>query len=120
MSRQQRCKGAASSFRVAALSVQDLIELRANSWVARREVMGPKKIDQVHADAYRDAANRFQAATGQGKLNRSWRAGAVEGHGSYRGGLPQRYAVLSCLAEPAASPAATYSLVLSEPKSSCL
>jgi hypothetical protein len=30
---------------------QDLIDLRAHRWVARRKVEGPKKIDDIHKDA---------------------------------------------------------------------
>ena len=40
------------------------MELRWNQWIARREVEGPKKINQVHADARRDDANRARAAAG--------------------------------------------------------
>ena len=36
----------------AAIScVQDVIDLRAHRWVARRKVEGPKKIDDIHKDA---------------------------------------------------------------------
>lgn len=31
--------------------MQDAIELRMHNWVARRKVEGPKRIDQIHADA---------------------------------------------------------------------
>ena len=80
----------------ASLSVtvvmQDLIDLRYNSWVARREVEGPKKIDQVHADARRDDANRARAAAGgpnmRGSRGGDYRTGG--GLDSY-GGPPQRF-----------------------------
>lgn len=74
------------------LFLQDLIDLRWNSWVARREVEGPKTIDQVHADARRDDANRARAAAGGPN-----RGGPRGGGGDYRsggldsyGGPPQR------------------------------
>ncbi|DBA73185.1 TPA: hypothetical protein ACH3X1_011264 [Trebouxia sp. C0004] len=69
--------------------LQDLIDLRWNSWVARREVEGPKTIDQVHADARRDDANRARAAAGGprgGHRGSDYRSG---GQDSY-GGPPQR------------------------------
>ncbi|KAL0043356.1 hypothetical protein WJX79_002542 [Trebouxia sp. C0005] len=69
--------------------LQDLIDLRWNSWVARREVEGPKTIDQVHADARRDDANRARAAAGGprgGHRGGDYRSG---GQDSY-GGPPQR------------------------------
>lgn len=75
--------------------VQDLIELRRNAWVARREVEGPKKIDQVHADARRDDANRARAAAGGPNMRGNRSGGDYRGGGggldSY-GGPPQRYA----------------------------
>lgn len=100
--------------------MQDLIELRGNSWVARREVEGPKKIDQVHEDALRDNANRARAAAGgpkgQDKSDGSWRAGGGGGGGvdSY-GGLPQRYAELTCRARPAVPLSPTLIVAVSEP-----
>jgi len=57
--------------------------------VARREVEGPKTIDQVHADARRDDANRARAAAGGprgGHRGGDYRSG---GQDSY-GGPPQR------------------------------
>ena len=75
--------------------LQDLIELRYNAWVARREVEGPKKIDQVHADAKRDDANRARAAAGGPNMRGNRGGGDYRGGGagldSY-GGPPQRYA----------------------------
>ena len=101
---QQSCKAAAPSLGVAVVFAQDLIELRASSWVARREVEGPKKIDQVHEDARRDDANRARAAgvgpSRQGKPDRSWRTGGGSKSLYCRGGLPARYAH-ACLAQPA-------------------
>lgn len=78
---------------VVWLCVQDLIDLRYNSWVARREVEGPKKIDQVHADARRDDANRARAAAGGpnmrgGNRGGDYRSGGLDAYG----GPPQRYA----------------------------
>ena len=71
------------------------MELRFNNWVARREVEGPKKIDQVHADARRDDANRARAAAGgpnmRGNRGGGDYRGGGGGHDSY-GGPPQRYA----------------------------
>ena len=94
--------------------VQDLIELRRNAWVARREVEGPKKIDQVHADARRDDANRARAAAGGPNMRGNRGGGDYRGGGggldSY-GGPPQRYAkledsspTLSCHPYPPPSP----------------
>ena len=41
--------------------MQNLRDLRDNNWVARREVEGPKKIDDVHEDAKREVrAGRSQ------------------------------------------------------------
>ncbi len=57
--------------------------------MARREVEGPKTIDQVHADARRDDANRARAAAGGprgGHRGGDYRSG---GQDSY-GGPPQR------------------------------
>lgn len=74
------------------------MELRYNQWIARREVEGPKKINQVHADAKRDDANRARAAAG---------APGMRGRGDYNrgpsnldsyGGPPQRcYSLLMLL-----------------------
>ena len=80
--------------------MQDLIELRFNNWIARREVEGPKTINQVHADARRDDANRARAAAGGGPNMRGSRGGDYRSGGagldSY-GGPPQRCcASLSC------------------------
>lgn len=80
--------------------MQDLIDLRYNNWVARREVEGPKKIDQVHADARRDDANRARAAAGgpnmRGNRGGDYRTGG--GLDSY-GGPPQRcVAIISGMA----------------------
>lgn len=78
------------AIRYASRVAQDLVELRYNSWIARREVEGPKKINQVHADAKRDDANRARAAAG---------APGPRGRGDYNrgpsnldayGGPPQR------------------------------
>ncbi|KAL3135011.1 hypothetical protein ABBQ32_007959 [Trebouxia sp. C0010 RCD-2024] len=70
--------------------LQDLIELRYNSWIARREVEGPKKIDQVHADARRDDANRARAAAGgpnmRGNRGGDYRSAGLDAYG----GPPQR------------------------------
>ena len=80
--------------------LQDLIDLRYHSWVARREVEGPKKIDQVHADARRDDANRARAAAGGPNMRGNRGGGDYRGGGggldSY-GGPPQRYARYSVL-----------------------
>ncbi|KAL3146721.1 hypothetical protein ABBQ38_014708 [Trebouxia sp. C0009 RCD-2024] len=69
---------------------RDLIELRYNSWIARREVEGPKKIDQVHADARRDDANRARAAAGgpnmRGNRGGDYRSAGLDAYG----GPPQR------------------------------
>ena len=87
------------------LFLQDLIELRHNYWVARREVEGPKKIDQVHADARRDDANRARAAAGgpnmRGNRGGDYRSAGLDAYG----GPPQRCG-LGCpfLTHPAPPP----------------
>ena len=81
--------------KLSVLCVQDLIELRRNFWVARREVEGPRKIEQVHLDAKRDDANRARAAAGGTNMRGNRGGGDYRSGGggldSY-GGPPQRYA----------------------------
>ncbi|KAL3146716.1 hypothetical protein ABBQ38_014703 [Trebouxia sp. C0009 RCD-2024] len=71
-------------------TLQDLIDLRYNGWVPRREVEGPKKIDQIHADAHRDGANRARAAAGgpnmRGNRGGDYRSAGLDAYG----GPPQR------------------------------
>ena len=68
--------------------MQGLIDLRHSCWVPRREVEVPKKINQVHADARRDDANRARAATGGPIMRGDYRSGGCQSYG----GTPQRYA----------------------------
>ena len=76
--------------------MQDLMELRWNGWVARRETEGPKKISQVHEDARRADANRARAAQGGSNMRGGSRndfrgAGNLDAYG----GPPQR-SMLCC------------------------
>ena len=67
------------------------MDLRMNAWVARREQLGPKTIDQVHADARREEANRARAAAGgpsRGSRGGDYRSGGG-GLDAY-GGPPTR------------------------------
>ncbi len=44
-------KGAQTVVPEGCYALQDVIELRAHNWVARRKVEGPKKIEDIHKDA---------------------------------------------------------------------
>ena len=50
------CTFAALSLTVAG--VQDVIDLRHNGWVERRQVEGPKTISEIHRDAAQEAMRK--------------------------------------------------------------
>lgn len=64
--------------------MQDLMELRLNAWIARREVLGPRTIDQVHADARREEANKARALAGgpsRGSRGGDYRTSNLDAYG---------------------------------------
>jgi len=51
------------------LTDQDVLELRQAKWVARREVAGPKTIDQIRADIEKEQLNaKLQAMAPSGPM----------------------------------------------------
>ncbi|CAI7786158.1 unnamed protein product, partial [Closterium sp. NIES-54] len=68
--------------------LQDILELRANKWQARRKVEGPKKIDQVHRDA-RDERSNAVATAGRQILERGGGGSRGPGGGMGSGRRPE-------------------------------